>query len=272
MKKKIAVLIVTTISFLFSGCIEVDFLVKVNSDGSGTIHEKLLLSGEMIDMMNSFMMMGDDTSGTGFDIFNEEELMNEAAEYGPGVEFVSGEKLSDGRREGYSAVYKFDNINQIKLKEDVTDKVPAGMTAESEEEGDYVTFVFREGDPSELTINLPPKDEEDSDFDLGLGDPDEMSGEEDSEMTEQIKQMMREFGFSIRLEVNGDIESTDAIHVDGNQITLLEMNFGKLMDMPEKFEELKTKEPKNFEEVQEFLKDIPGFKFELKDKVNIKFN
>ena len=40
------------------------------------------------------------------ELFDEEELKQQAAEMGKGVEYIRGEKIEEGGREGYYAVFK----------------------------------------------------------------------------------------------------------------------------------------------------------------------
>lgn len=265
----LTIFLIASISFLFSGCIEVEMLLKVKPGGSGLIEEKVLLSSEMIEMMSSFMAMGEENEENTFSIYNEDELRTEASKFGQGVEFVSGEKLLDNGREGFKAIYKFSDINQLRLDEDAASSMPANMGMEnSEDSKNYVTFVFTEGHPSSLFINLPrgkedETEEYESEFELE-------TGEVDTEWDE-AKELLKDFRFSIKVEPLGEIESSDATHLNGNIITLLEMDFEKIMEIPEKFEELKSRKLKNIEEAQDLLKDIPGFKFELKEKVQVIF-
>jgi len=60
--------------------------------------------------------------------------------------------------------------------------------------------------------------------------------------------------------------------VDESEITLFKLNFGELLENPEKLEELKNMDSNNLKELKEIMKDIPGIKIETNDPVVIKFH
>lgn len=271
MKKTILLLV--SMSFLFIGCIDYSSTVKLNSDGSGTIEETVLVSGAFIQMINSFAQSFGDSSETenDFDIFDEEELKKEASSIGEGVKYVSGEKIKADGREGYKAFYSFEDISKLRLSDSPQDKIPSDdmmMGEESDEE--YITFNFEKGNPAILEVFFPEEEMEDeNDVDIESEDEGEMN---DDMMAEQMKMFLKDFRISINLEVNGDIEETNATNVEGNTVTFFKMDFGELLNMPEKFKELQKTEPKTITEAKEMIKDIPGFKIEMNDKIFVKFD
>lgn len=274
MKKAITLL--AAISFLFVGCIDYSSTVKLNPDGSGTIEETVLVSSAFMQMMNSFAQSfsGDSSEAeTGFDIFDVEELKQQAAEMGDGVKYLRGEKLKDGNREGYKAFYSFEDIKKITLNDSPNDKIPGDeMTGGTEiDDESYITFNFSDGTPStlevifpegELEINNQPEDKTDS----------EEESFNDEAMTQQMKIFLKDFRISMDLEINGEILETNATHVNDNIITFFKMDFGELLNFPEKLDELQKTQPQNITEAKELIKDIPGFKIELNDKIFVKFD
>ena len=81
--KKIKYLALGAIFFTFlNGCLQVDTKVNLNSDGSGTIEETVVMKSEVINMMKEFAMAFDSTKSEEFNMFNEEELKNKASNYG----------------------------------------------------------------------------------------------------------------------------------------------------------------------------------------------
>ncbi|MFC2083906.1 hypothetical protein ACFLS9_02515 [Bacteroidota bacterium] len=257
---------------LFVGCIEVNLKIKLRPDGSGTIEETVLLSDEMVSMIESLMEFADEDTESGIGIYDEEELKSAADEYGKGVVYVSGEKISVEGREGYRALYEFEDISNVKIEKDPSSKVPSEFEDSSKvKEKEYIEFQFSKGEHSSLIIQLPESDNKDFDFDFGEDDFDSET-EDDSEWIDEIKGVMEDFKILITLTVDGDIVETDATHYDGSMITLLEMNFKELFKFPEKLNELKKTKPKSFDEAEKLLKEIPGFKFEIKDKIEVKFD
>ena len=92
------------LSFVFfSGCLQVNTNVKVNPDGSGTIEETIMMSNEVINMFKQFAssFSDDSTKTEDFEMFKEEDAKKRAADYGEGVEYVSGEHVNTDTQEAF---------------------------------------------------------------------------------------------------------------------------------------------------------------------------
>ena len=275
MKYLLKILLILFVVVYLTGCIDVQYKMKLKSDGSGTIEEIVYMNSAMVQMIKGFMAMSNDsTQQEEFSLLDEVELRNEAMEMGEGVKYVSGEKLEDNGREGYKAVYTFQDVNKIKMDQDVSDKAPS-MGGEAEETTeDDITFKFTKGNPATLIIFMPKENEEDQYSDdleesEGYENEDE---EEDQEWNDEMKAMMKDFRMLIQLEVDGDISETNATYVEGSTITLLEMSFNELLENPEQLKQLKNLDDASYEETKELLKDIPGIKFETNEKVKVIFD
>lgn len=274
--KKVIVLI-TAISFLFVGCIDYSSTVKLNADGSGTIEETVLLSGAIIQMMSSFSeSFADSTSEPEeFSLFDEEELKTQASKMGEGIKYLSGEKITISGSEGYKAMFSFDDISKVKLSENPDEKISMddmGGEVEVIEEPEFITFNFSKGSPANLEINFPEPDlneEPEEEIEIETG---EESTDKNEMMEEQMKMFLKDFRISIDMVLEGEIEETNASFVEGNKITLLEMNFNELLDNPEMMKNFSNKEPESMSEIKELIKNIPGFKIEMNRKVFVKFD
>ncbi|VAX26353.1 hypothetical protein MNBD_IGNAVI01-1371 [hydrothermal vent metagenome] len=259
-----------------TGCIDVQYKMNLKTDGSGTIEEIVYMNSAMIQMLKGFMAMGNDsTQQKEFSLFDEDELRKEAKDLGKGVRYVSGEELKDNGREGYRAVFEFDDVNKIKMNEDVSNKTPS--MGEEETPEDDITFKFIKGSPATLMIYMPEDDEGENEVE---GQNEAAEGNEvesdsnsiqDEEWTDEMKNMMKDFRISIQIELDGDIVETNATNVDGSNITLLEVSFNKLLEDPEKFKKLKGLDDASYEETKELLKDIPGVKLEMNEEVKVVF-
>ncbi|MFH1197415.1 MAG: hypothetical protein V1720_17075 [bacterium] len=271
MKKIAKLFFVVAMMSLLSGCIDVTMKVKVNPDGSGVIEETVLMGGTFIEMMNQMMSFMDTTGTQKFEIFKEDELMNEAAEYGEGVKYLKGEKIDAGGKSGYKAVFSFTDITKLKIDEDPVSKVPSdamSMSDQEPQEKKPITFAFEKGTTSKLTIILPEFDKSGIDDEQAVEDTAQAM---DPAWEEQAKTMMKDMHIAILVQPMGTITSTNATNVENNVITLMEMDFGKILEQPGKFDELKKHNPKSFEEAKEMLKDIPGIKMEFNQKVEVSF-
>ena len=258
------------LSFLLTGCIEFNLKVELNPDGSGTITEEVLFSTKMAEMIESLSQMGGEAENAEeFNPLDMEELKSRETEYGEGVTLVKAEEIERKSMKGYSAVYRFKNINKLKLNDDPASRMPDDMPSQGgETEEAPFTFSFTKGNTSELVIKLNKDMQEEM---MKEDIEEEQEDEENDAMFQQMKELLKDMKTTIVLKIDGDIVETNATHVDDNKITLVEFQFGKLLDMPEKFEQLKKFKPKSFDEMKEFISDVPGFKIEFNDEVKVRF-
>ncbi len=271
MKTLTKILLLLFSALVITSCLDVHYKVKLNPDGSGTIEEKFMMGKEIVEMLGSFAAMGDTTESEGFNLFDEDKLKKEAAEIGAGVTYASGTAIDNEKGSGYLAVYAFKDINKIKIKQDPSDKIDVpGMTSEEGEKKEEFTFSFKEGNPSVLTIVLPKEESINEETEELEFEHSEDSSDANN-MNEEFIELFKSFKIKVDVELQGEVVEADASFLDGNVLTLFEMNFAELFERPEKLEELKKYNPKSLNETSELLKDIPGFKFETKEKITVKF-
>lgn len=267
--KKLFLLVL--VAFFFSGCIEVQTTVNVNKDGSGTIQEKVLFSKEMVQMLSSFNVSDSssakDTSKSPF--YDVDKLKSEAKGMGEGVEFISSKEIKEGDREGYMATYGFKDLNKIKVSENPENKASIGNSNKDQgKKNKYLTFKYISGSPAEILISMPKEKMKNS-------KPKTETKKDTSNMNnpfaKQFLSMMKDFRFSLSVNVNGKIESTNATYVNGSKITLFDVEFDKLLENKDKVDELNNIQNYNTEEMKKILKGMPGVKIELKNPVILKF-
>jgi len=275
--KRILTLLFLPAFFIFSGCIELNTKININPDGTGTVEETVLMSNEMIQMLNEFMtgFASDTTNPEEFKLYKEEELIARASDMGEGVNFVSGSEIKTDNKEGYKVVYSFSDLNKLKIDQSPDSRLPDDATGIEEREKKFVTFLFTKGDFSEVKIKMPDaaKDEgeaeEEPEAETETTEADEDSISEND--LSQMKFFLKDLSMSLSVEVNGEITGTNAVHRDKSVITLFSINFDELLNKPEKLKELNNINPDNLKELNEVVKDIPGIKIEINDPVVINF-
>jgi hypothetical protein len=271
--------------FLVS-CIQVTTVVKVKPDGSGTVEETLLMKKKTVQEIQAMMQgMAEQMGGgagapgggpfdEGLNLLDEEKLRQSANEMGQGVIFVSAEKINTNESEGYHAVYAFTDINKLTLSTSPSGKspTPSGMDQPSQGAKAPATFSFVQGPPAVLKVMLPEEMTSDN-----LQPPEipetPMPGDDPqaAEMAAQMKDMFKDMKVSIALEVEGNIVKTNATHREGSKVTLMEVDFGKMLENEEALKKINLQQTGNIEETKKLLKDIPGIKVELNREVSIEF-
>jgi hypothetical protein len=261
--------------FLFHGCIEISTLVTVNKDGSGTLEETVMLSSEIIEMITELekSFAEDTTDHQPFQFYNEEELKAQTSQFGEEVRYVSSQKISRERKEGYVVMYEFRDLNELRINQNPNSRVHLeSFDEEPSVEEEFITFSYIKGQPNELRIQMPmeemigdttEKEEKDSAF---------IEQEKDTTMmNDQLAAIFKDLKISLMVGVEGNIVRTNAEHVADSKITLLEIDFSKLLEDPEKLAEFRDADPQNLEEVKEIIKGIPGIKVDLNKMVTVQF-
>ena len=269
-------------AFLLSGCFDVETLVKVKPDGTGTIEQTVLVSKEMVTQMKDMQAQFGAAAGAGgnakdepFNLLNESDLKKQAATMGEGVTFESAQKLSTQTGEGFKAIFAFKDINKLKLDQSPSSAAPkmGPMTPQAGKQ-ELVSFQMKPGKPAELTVTMPPHKldaDAKSEKDKGAKDAAPNDEKPDPGMLNMMKDMLKGMRMAIAVEVEGAIASTDASYRDGAKVTLMEIDFGKLTADPKVLESLATKKPASVEDAKQLLKSVPGIKVETNPKVSIKF-
>ena len=261
MKKTVIAVIAFTMLFI-TGCFESRTVIKVKKDGSGTIHQTMLISKEAMEgMMGMAMQMGGNESK---DLYDEIKIKEEAATMGDGVTYISSKKLERDGKTGYEAVFAFEDINTLKISENPGEKMMGGQ---SSSETNF-NFKFKKGNTSQLNIEFPIDENEDEETEEKTEEIAEMP-EMNEEMTEMMKAMYKGLRFSIEVEFDGKITDTNASYKEGNKIVILDMDFDELAKDPEKLKSFQNMQ--NPDKMKEALKNIPGMKVETNEKVMVKF-
>ena len=265
-----------------TGCLQVEKVVKVKPDGSGTIEETVIIGKAFLDQMTAMTSAlgggkSKDPAGAapGFQLIDEAKLQAAAARMGDGVTFVSAKPLKTEKGDGFVAIYAFTDINQVKLNKDFNDAVPQppGKGVTIKPSGDQneppVTFTFVKGTPSVLTVSLPPPDLAAKKAEK-KDEPAPPPGGDDMAMM-MMKEMFKDMKMTVALEVEGKIAETDAKYVDGSRVTFVEMDFNQVLANPEKFKAMAKAQPKSLQDAEALLKGVEGIKIETQPKVTVKF-
>ena len=187
-----------------------------------------------------------------------------AKKMGEGVELVSVEKLNAKGKMGIKTIYKFSDINKLSYSGasamDLGD-MPGAKAAEEEAEDAGTSFKLVDG-----TLTIIQKN---PDMEKGADKEDkpELPDEMDEQAMAMMQGMMKDMRMSIKIKIESGIAKTNATYVDGNTVTLADIDFGKLVANPEKLKALQTCD---FDKAKDALKGIDGVKFEAQEKLEIK--
>lgn len=254
---------------LLSSCLQNETTVHLNKDGSGTVVEQTTLGAQATAMMEQMAAMGGEQGKDPLkEMFSEENAKKNASKFGEGVTFEKSEPVTVGGNKGAKITYRFADINKLKLQpgESLNDMNPEAAAHDTAKvKSEPVTFTYGGG---KLVIHFPePKKPEGADKKPEGADAADM---DNPQMQAMMKQMMGDMKMSVKLVVEPGISETDASYQDGNKLTLMEMEMGKVLEKPEAFKKLQASEGQDPTAAMETLKGIDGVKVETKREVTVK--
>lgn len=301
MKRLIFAVLIVLIVGTLSGCIQNDTVIQVNPDGSGAIRETVLYSNTMLDFMVSMAQTDDpgnrddhsknkeadenkgipraEIKKTRDDIINDmaKEADKQVQQFGGDVIFVSSKPVKTETAGGYTAFYTFSDINLVRVNQNPGDKVE-GQKAEkagASRKEETISFKFTKGSPSRLVISSPElkgfsRDKSGTD-DKTQAAADEQAKPPEKENLEMMKAMFQDMKLSISLNIGGTIVHTNATYRDGSTLTLMELDFGKIVSNYDLLKKMSAAKPQSIEETKALLKGMEGFKLELNYPVTVDF-
>jgi len=294
----------TTLSILMvvflSGCIQDNIVIHIKPDGSGTIEETSLLSNSMIDIMESITggMAGsvnqkvdqDNKDAAKGDPKKEEKkihdeimakLVKDAADraetFGAKVKFISAKPVKTDTGSGYTAIYAFQDINLVKVNQNPSEKVDlqGAEKNDSSSKQESLLFKFTKGSPSRLVVTFPAKKDVAGDKSSAPDSTKDIEGksnrESDAQSMEMTKKLFQDMKLRISLQFEGTIVNTNATFRDGSTVTLMEMDFGKIINNAKLFNQLAAAKPQSIEETKALVKSIEGLKIETNNPVTVEF-
>jgi hypothetical protein len=260
---------------LIPGCIEISTLVKVNKDGSGTVEETVFISKEIIEMISELekAFMEDTSDYQPFKFYNEDELRSQAKQFGDEVIYVSSRSIERDDKEGYLVMYEYRDLNRLRINQNPNSRVKLeSFEDEAEVEEELITFSYIKGTPNEIRIQMPAEEfVKDTTEETAEVTESDVVQQDTSEMDEQIAKVFKDLRVSMWVDVEGEITKTNAEYVKGSRITLLDIDFGKLLENTDKLQEFREADPQNFEEVKAILKNIPGVEVDLNEVITIQY-
>lgn len=247
-----------------TGCLRSTTTIELKTDGTGTIVQETGMSAQTIAMLKGFGGAEAQT-GASSQIFGEEQAKKAAAAMG--ARFVSGEPMKTGEFEGYRANYAFDDVSQLKLdmKDAATTVLPGADVAAKTPAEPPLSFGFAKGAGSSvLTINVPQQTNPLGEL-PGMGDQKAADALSDPKAMAMVQMMMRGMFVDVGLVVDGTIVKTNANNVDGSRITLMQLDFDKLVADPTALKRLQGMTD------MKSVQNIPGLKALAEPKVTVEF-
>jgi hypothetical protein len=268
--------IVLVLALVLTGCLQTETKIKVEKDGSGTVEQKVILRKDIIELMKGVQASMGQVSEE-YSILNEEKLKEDAIGMGKGVQFVEAKPLQSPIGEGYWVRYAFTDINSLQVSETpLMGDTPPFQAPGTPPQGQFFKFQFTRGTPATLMVYISreelnekePESKEAEEWEEEWELEEEAEQEQDIEM---MKEFLQDMKLAIRIEVGGTITSSNADFRSGSTVTLMDVDFNKIVQNQKAFDVLTSNKVNSLAELKEFSRKYPGLQMETKDKVRIQF-
>jgi hypothetical protein len=280
MKRILMPIVAALAAFVLPGCLQQHSTITLNKDGSGTIVEETTFGAQMAAMMGALGGLGGEEGGAPAqpdplkELADEGKAKERAASLGEGVAVDKIEPIDVEGRKGVRVTYKFADINKVKYTSamenmggEMAENVPL---PEGTEKPVAKPMLFKYADGA-LTITNPD-DAQPADGDKpaeGDATQEDAPDAEAAQAEAMAKAMLSDMKMSMKIVVPGGIAETNATHVDGGTITLMDIDFGKVLGTPGLFTKMQQGE-KNPAAVAKALKEVKGVKVEEKKEITVK--
>ena len=275
MNRLIATALSSALLFPLIGCFSDSTTIKLNPDGSGTVVVVTTMKGKAIQQMKEMAKAFGGENAKEPEFFTEKEAKDKAAKMGEGVQFVSREAIKNKDAEGAKVTYSFKDITKLKINEvsDPPGGGEGGLKTEAKK-GEPIVFKFAKlGNGNSLLTIVNPKMESKPAAGAEPKDPPPAPpGDVPEEQLAMMKEMMGGLKVSIQIEIAGKVVKTNSSHAKDSTVTVLEMDFDKVIGDAAKFKKLASVQPKTPEEAKALMKDFPGVKFNFEPETTIEFS
>ncbi len=129
--------------------------------------------------------------------------------------------------------------------------------------------LSKKGTNSLITLDMFGKD---ADTTTAVEKGDNPMGEMPKEMIGMLAPMFKDMRVAVSVEPQGQIVRTNATHVQGQRITLLDVAFGEIFADPSAFEKMeKLGQRPSMDQIRTTLKGVKGIKVNEVEKLEIEF-
>lgn len=281
-----AAAIVAVACLTHSGCIERSTVVKVKKDGSGIVH--IRNHEQKVSITIGGKEAKDEDAKPS--VPTPAEIAQMVKEMGKGVKLKS---LTPSKNrsgwDGYDLLFEFADINQLVLGDglgkssgdaaDAAEKKPADPSPQRDFRfslNDGVLEVRNTAFDQPATVEPAPL--------LGAADPyaDKPLPKNvslslgETALSEVYAKILADMRVGVFVQIDGEIESTNAIHREGNLITLVNVNVGEILDDPDATKRLKALEsmehdPERRKKTQDLANQTDGIDLDVQDPIVVRF-
>ena len=255
--------LIALLALPLAGCFQATTVIRVKADGSGTIEQRTLLTETAVDQLRTLAILGGGSADS-VDPTSEAQARALAASIGPGVAYVSSTPITIEKSQGRDTLYTFSDVSQLRISEQPS--LPGGVKLPASVGGDSQPISFaldRKPDGNIVLRIIVPRP---AIFPTGP------NGEPQAPSLQQItmvKQLLAGARLTVAIEPDGRLVQTSSPFVDGNRVTLIDVDIDRASADPDLAKKLQS--PKTQEETKSAINSVPGLKISLDPEITIEF-
>jgi hypothetical protein len=225
-------LLLALVASVSSGCITFTNIITLKPSGSGTLETTLVMNTGVFKQIGSMMGGEVKAESKGSGLPSPEKLAKELSNV-KGMRLVSQKAFKKEDSEGVTVVMAFDDVNQIAVSENLPGKEGKGKPE------DEVKFSLTKqpGGTSLLTISFPDKPGE-AVKDAARKPAGKPSEKPTPEAMQMISAFFKGMRVMIAVDVDGTLVRTSSPYVEGNRVTLLDIDMEQLLKDPDALQKM----------------------------------
>ena len=253
-----------TAAVVSGACFQMTTVLRVDADGRGTITHRTVYSNQALAQLRQFAAFAGRGSGNGatFDPLSEQQARDMAASIGPGVTYVNSEPIASPTGQGRETTYAFTDVSTLRISTQPAAPGGVSLNAPGLNPGasESITFSLTH-EPSGnavLHIFVPEPN-----FLDALGSPAAQS------QIGMVKNMLAGAKVLLMAEPLGTLARTSSPYVDGQRVTLLEVDLDEVLKDETLLPRLQA--AKTEDEAKAIVQNAQGLKINLQRDITIEF-
>jgi len=241
-----------------TACFNMTTVLKVNGDGAGTIDHSMVFTNAALAQLKQLALFSGGR-GKPFDPLSEQQARDIATAIGEGVTYVSSTPVVTPNGQGRAATYAFADVNQLKIS--TQPAAPQGVSAAALGGNESVTFSLTRdpGSPNAmLHIHVPEPN--------WIGSIGTLNA---SGQLATLKTLLGGAKILLAVEPAGALVRTSSPYVDGQRVTLLEVDLDEILKDDTLVPRLTA--AKTQDEVMAIMRTAAGLKINLDREITIEF-
>ncbi|PYQ73378.1 MAG: hypothetical protein DMG01_22700 [Acidobacteria bacterium] len=245
-------------------CFESTTILRVRSDGSGTLQQRTIVKQAALAQLRTFATLGGGRAT--LDPLSEDQARQLATSLGAGVTYVSSTPIANADGQGREANYAFTDVSQLRVSEQP--QAPGGVTVRTQglstdSPAITLSLTHEPGGNAVLHILVPPP--------AIFAGADQSGGINPAvfEQLQGLKAMLAGAHLLLAMEPQGRLVRTSSPYVDGQRVTLLEVDLDRVLGDEAFLDRLRA--AKTLDEVRAVTKDAPGLKINLDPEITVEF-